>query len=59
MLMTVLSYPKCGVLKQGVPEDPDEFAQEILDEMYTQTAVSIKRGTRGKTMFRCKKTQKH
>ena len=43
MLMTVLSYPKCGVLKQGVPEDPDEFAQEILDEMYTQTAVSIKR----------------
>ena len=33
MLTTVLSRPKCGVLKQGVPEDPDEFAQEILDEM--------------------------
>ena len=32
-LMTVLSCPKCGVLKQGVPEDLDEFADEILDEM--------------------------
>ncbi len=32
-LMTVLSCPKCGVLKQGVPEDLDEFAQEILEEM--------------------------
>ena len=32
-LMTVLSCPKCGVLKQGVPEDLDEFASEILDEM--------------------------
>ena len=32
-LMTVLSCPKCGVLKQGVPEDLDEFAEEILDEM--------------------------
>ena len=25
--------PKCGILKQGVPEDLDEFAEEILDEM--------------------------
>ena len=25
--------PKCGILKQGVPEDPDEFANEILDKM--------------------------
>ena len=32
-MMTVLSCPKCGILKQGVPEDLDEFAQEILDEM--------------------------
>ena len=32
-LMTVLSCPKCGILKQGVPEDLDEFADEILDEM--------------------------
>ena len=32
-LMTVLSCPKCGVLKQGVPEDLDEFAEEILDNM--------------------------
>ena len=32
-LMTVLSCPVCGVLKQGVPEDLDEFAEEILDEM--------------------------
>ncbi len=32
-MMTVLSCPKCGVLKQGVPEDLDEFAEEILDEM--------------------------
>ena len=31
--MTVLSCPKCGILKQGVPEDLDEFAEEILDEM--------------------------
>ena len=23
----------CGILKQGVPEDLDEFAEEILDEM--------------------------
>ena len=30
-LMTVLSCPKCGILKQGVPEDLDEFAEEILD----------------------------
>ncbi|MBR6114423.1 MAG: radical SAM protein [Oscillospiraceae bacterium] len=33
LLMTVLSCPKCGVLKQGVPEDLDEFADEILDRM--------------------------
>ena len=32
-LMTVLSCPKCGILKQGVPEDLDEFAEDILDEM--------------------------
>ena len=32
-LMTVMSCPKCGILKQGVPEDLDEFAEEILDEM--------------------------
>ena len=32
-LMTVLSCPKCGILKQGVPEDLDDFAEEILDEM--------------------------
>ena len=32
-LMTVLSCPKCGILKQGVPEDLDEFAAEILEEM--------------------------
>ena len=32
-LMTVLSCPKCGILKQGVPEDLDEFAEEILNDM--------------------------
>ena len=32
-LMTVLSCPKCGILKQGVPEDLDEFPEEILDKM--------------------------
>lgn len=32
-MLTVLSCPKCGILKQGVPEDLDEFAEEILDEM--------------------------
>ena len=32
-LLTVLSCPKCGILKQGVPEDIDEFAEEILDNM--------------------------
>ena len=32
-MMTVLSCPKCGILKQGVPEDLDEFTEEILDEM--------------------------
>ena len=26
-------WPKCGVMKQGVPEDIDEFAAEILDNM--------------------------
>ena len=31
--MTVLSCPKCGILKQGVPEDLDAFAEEILEEM--------------------------
>lgn len=31
--MTVLSCPNCGILKQGVPEDLDEFADEILDMM--------------------------
>ena len=32
-LMSVLSCPECGILKQGVPEDLDEFAEEILDNM--------------------------
>lgn len=32
-MLSVLSCPKCGILKQGVPEDLDEFAEEILDEM--------------------------
>ncbi len=32
-LLTVLSCPKCGILKQGVPEDLDEFAREIQDRM--------------------------
>ena len=32
-LLTVLSYPKCGILKQVVPEGLDEFAEDILDEM--------------------------
>ncbi len=32
-MLTVLSCPKCGILKQGVPEDLDEFAEEILDNM--------------------------
>jgi predicted NAD-dependent protein-ADP-ribosyltransferase YbiA (DUF1768 family) len=27
-LMTVLSCPKCGILKQGVPEDLDEFEED-------------------------------
>lgn len=31
--LSVLSCPNCGILKQGVPEDLDEFAEEILDEM--------------------------
>lgn len=31
--MTVLSCPKCGILKQGVPEDLDQFADEILENM--------------------------
>lgn len=33
LMLTVLSCPKCGILKQGVPEDLDEFAAEILDNM--------------------------
>ncbi|KIR03742.1 Radical SAM domain protein [Lachnospiraceae bacterium TWA4] len=32
-LLSVLSCPNCGILKQGVPEDLDEFAGEILDRM--------------------------
>ena len=32
-LLTVLSCPRCGLLKQGVPEDLDGFAAEILDRM--------------------------
>lgn len=31
--LSVLSCPKCGILKQGVPEDLDAFAEEILDNM--------------------------
>lgn len=31
--LTVLSCPKCGILKQGVPEDLDAYADEILEEM--------------------------
>ncbi|MBQ6468931.1 MAG: radical SAM protein [Lachnospiraceae bacterium] len=31
--LTVLSCPKCGVLKQGVPEDLDEFVGEIRERM--------------------------
>ena len=32
-MLTVLSCPKCSILKQGVPEDLDEFAAEILEYM--------------------------
>ena len=32
-LMTMLSCPKCGILKQGVPEDIDKYVDEILDKM--------------------------
>ncbi|KIR03895.1 hypothetical protein P261_02710 [Lachnospiraceae bacterium TWA4] len=32
-LLSVLSCPNCGILKQGVPEDLDEFSKEILDRM--------------------------
>lgn len=32
-LMTMLSCPKCGILKQGVPDDIDKYADEILDKM--------------------------
>ena len=32
-LLTVLSCPKCGILKQGVPEDLDAFREEIRDRM--------------------------
>ncbi len=31
--LSVLSCPNCGILKQGVPENLDEFADEILQEM--------------------------
>ena len=33
LMLAVLSCPKCGILKQGVPEDIDEFAEEILENM--------------------------
>lgn len=33
LMMTILSCPKCGILKQGVPEDLDRYAEEILDNM--------------------------
>ena len=29
----MLSCPKCGILKQGVPEDIDKYVDEILDKM--------------------------
>lgn len=32
-MLTVLLCPKCGLLKQGAPEDIDEFADEILENM--------------------------
>ena len=32
-MLSVLSCPKCGILKQGVPEDLDAYAEEILDNM--------------------------
>ena len=32
-LMSMLSCPKCGILKQGVPEDIDKYVDEILDKM--------------------------
>ena len=32
-LMTILSCPKCGILKQGVPEDIDKYVDEILDKI--------------------------
>ena len=32
-LMPMLSCPKCGILKQGVPEDIDKYVDEILDKM--------------------------
>lgn len=31
--LSVLSCPKCGLMKQGVPEDLDAFAAEIMDRM--------------------------
>ena len=31
--MTILSCPKCEILKQGVPEDIDKYVDEILDKM--------------------------
>lgn len=32
-LLSVLSCPSCGILKQGVPEDLDPYAEEILENM--------------------------
>lgn len=32
-LLSVLSCPKCGILKQGVPENLDTFTEEILENM--------------------------
>ena len=31
--MPMLSCPKCGILKQGVPKDIDKYVDEILDKM--------------------------
>ena len=33
LMLSILSCPKCGILKQGVPEDIDAYADEILDKM--------------------------
>ena len=37
--MTVLSCPKCGILKQGVPEDLDEFAEEIAENKKAKNSL--------------------